>query len=278
MPQQKELITQDGFKIIINEFKPVANIKANIIISPATGVTQRFYKDLALFLKNKGYNVITFDFRDIGLSKSGRMKDSKASFSIWALKDFKAVFEYSLKERKTAVIGHSFGALAFTIQENANKALGLYGFGTGTGHSSFMSTTEKIKAFLLWNVIAPPFVALKGFLPGKISGMGSHIPKNVYLEWKKWCHIKGFWLGDASFKHTKHTYSIDLPITIVASSDDPWTPIKSSKAYYSLFNNNQTVFKEVKPKNQKIGHIGYFLKKNREFFWNDLENWLEELC
>lgn len=277
---QKFIKTEDGVDISINEFNPLKGIepKFNIVIAPATAITQRFYKDLALFLADIGFKVITFDFRDIGESKVDRMKSSKASFSVWALKDLKTVFEYSLSQRRTVVIGHSFGALAFTIQKRANEAVGLYGFGTGTGHISHMKFFEKMKALFLWHAIAPIAVYLKNYLPGNISGMGSHVPKGVYLEWKRWCSNKKFWIGDPGFKeYTKNLNTLCLPTIIVASRDDPWTPIESAKSYYSNFNKELTIFKEINSRERQVGHIGYFLEANKDLFWTDLVSWLKNL-
>jgi len=274
---KKRIRTDDGIDLSVHEFVPEKkkDLDLNIIIAPATGITQRFYKDLALFLCSEGYKVITFDFRDLGESKIGRMKDSKASFSIWALKDFKAVFDSYLKEQRTAVIGHSFGALAFTIQENANEALGLYAFGSGTGHVSHMSFLEGVKALFLWHILLPIALYINGFLPGKISGLGSHIPKHVCLEWRKWCSMKRFWLDDPHFKYKTRTASLCVPIKVTASSDDPWTPVESAKSYYGNFNKNQTTFNNVQVSdNKQVKHIGYFLKENQDLFWTDILSWL----
>ena len=54
-----------------------------ILISPATGITMNFYNTFATWLAEQGHPVMSFDFRGIGQSLHGRLKDSKASIQDW---------------------------------------------------------------------------------------------------------------------------------------------------------------------------------------------------
>jgi predicted alpha/beta hydrolase len=64
-----------------------------ILICPATGITKTFYNSFAEWLNQQGYAVLSFDFRGIGQSLHGKLKDSNASIDDWGLLDIPAAIE-----------------------------------------------------------------------------------------------------------------------------------------------------------------------------------------
>lgn len=72
-----------------------------ILICPATGITKNFYHSFAEWLSEQGYNVLSSDFRGIGDSLHGRIKDSKASIVQWGQLDIPAAIETLLTKTGT---------------------------------------------------------------------------------------------------------------------------------------------------------------------------------
>jgi predicted alpha/beta hydrolase len=66
-----------------------------ILICPATGITKGFYHSFAEWLNQQGYKVLSFDFRGIGQSLHGALKNSNASINDWGLLDIPAAIETS---------------------------------------------------------------------------------------------------------------------------------------------------------------------------------------
>ncbi len=58
-----------------------SNAKALVIVHPGTAVVQAFYKGFAEYLFNRGFSVLTYDYRGTGLSKSGRVCQYNVSMS-----------------------------------------------------------------------------------------------------------------------------------------------------------------------------------------------------
>src|SRR3954465_1875769 len=81
------------------------------LIMPATGVPQSYYAKYAAYLAERGFTVLTFDYRGIGRSLSGHVRNVRACMQDWALLDAAAAFAH-LGERKIHVVGHSFGGQA----------------------------------------------------------------------------------------------------------------------------------------------------------------------
>lgn len=59
------------------------NLKAAVLIGPATGIRRRFYHAFASFLCKNGYGVLTFDNRGIADSGSEKLNKVDASLHNW---------------------------------------------------------------------------------------------------------------------------------------------------------------------------------------------------
>ncbi len=64
-----------------------SDAKAMVILHPATAVVQAFYKGFAEYLFNRGFSVLTYDYRGTGLSKSGMVRSYSVSMSDWIEQD-----------------------------------------------------------------------------------------------------------------------------------------------------------------------------------------------
>ena len=89
-----ELITDDQVPLKIHLFEPENSNGKLLLINSATGVKQQVYFSFAQFFTEKGFTVITYDYRGIGLSKPENLKGFKASMRIWGTKDFKTVTDF----------------------------------------------------------------------------------------------------------------------------------------------------------------------------------------
>ncbi|WP_416306795.1 serine aminopeptidase domain-containing protein [Neptunicella sp. SCSIO 80796] len=70
--------------IVAHLFQPHNEIKGAVVIAPAMGVAQSFYRSLAEWLNQQGYACITFDYQGMGLSRQGHLKHCRADLLDWA--------------------------------------------------------------------------------------------------------------------------------------------------------------------------------------------------
>ena len=86
----KELIlnTSENIPISVKVFMPQTSNRKLLLINSATGVKQQIYFSFAKYLAEKGFTVITYDYRGIGESKPKQMRGFKASMRIWGTIDF----------------------------------------------------------------------------------------------------------------------------------------------------------------------------------------------
>ncbi|MCP6570913.1 alpha/beta fold hydrolase, partial [Klebsiella pneumoniae] len=81
-----------------------------ILICAATGITKNFYHSFATWLSQQGYDVLSFDFRGIGESLHGALKQRTASITYWGTLDIPALIDALLiktKANQVILIGHS---------------------------------------------------------------------------------------------------------------------------------------------------------------------------
>ena len=80
-----EIICGDGYRLHGHFLPRAAGTSAGlpVLISPATGVRQHFYLRFARWLAAQGHDVLVFDYRGIGLSLHGSLRDCKATLADW---------------------------------------------------------------------------------------------------------------------------------------------------------------------------------------------------
>lgn len=107
---------KDGYQLSAR-FYPVTETeskKSPILICPATGITKQFYHIFSCWLQAQGYAVMVFDFRGIGESLKGSVKQSKASIVQWGQLDIPAAIDALLAFQPSVIRGNAseIGGLA----------------------------------------------------------------------------------------------------------------------------------------------------------------------
>src|SRR4051794_34246890 len=83
-----------------------------VIVNAATGVAARYYHPYAAFLSGHGFDVLTYDYRGIGLSRPPELRGSNYRWRDWGELDFDAVVRLALARDPKGpllVVGHSIG-------------------------------------------------------------------------------------------------------------------------------------------------------------------------
>ncbi len=244
-----------------------------ILICPATGITQTFYHAFAEWLSVQGHPVLTFDFRGIGSSLHGRLKDSNASIQDWGQLDIPAAIDMLIQKThqdQVTLIGHSAGGQLLGITPNHSKVEKLIAIAGSTGHIKGLKGRTKTMAPLMFKVIFPLSNALKGYGATKFLGMGENLPKNVAKQWAQFCNNPGYVtnaIGQSIFEdfHDK----VNTPITVFWASDDEIATEANVKDLLRLYPNADTNMIEIVPKHyehRSIGHMQMF-KKSHQNIW-----------
>lgn len=244
-----------------------------IIISPAAGAPQRYYKAFANFVSHDfEFDAVTFDYRGVGDSCGESLKSNRATMYEWGKYDLDAVINWANdKYDKIFLLGHSVAGQVFPYADNRNRISAAYFVASQSAYIGYWSGFAKLKALIFWHLIIPTTTSIHGFLPGWAMGGNVPLPKGVAKEWRKWGLSKnGFVSSDADAKDKFN--DLHIPIHFVGLADDQlFGPPEAIQALMHRYGNSKTSFQFIRPsdlKLQSIGHFGFFKSQHQEKLWS----------
>jgi predicted alpha/beta hydrolase len=273
------LAAADGYRLAALRYDPPGQPRAHLIVAGATGVPQGFYRRFAEFAAAQGYAVLTLDYRGIGMSRPASLKGFRMDYLDWARQDLAAAVEaMSTDGVPLYMVGHSYGGHAFGLLPNHHKVDALYTFATGAGWAGWMPTLERWRVALMWKVIGPLIVRIKGYLAWSWLGMGEDLPLDVYRQWKHWCSFPRYFFQDPDMAHLKAGFdSVRSPIMACNALDDLWARPQSRDAFMAGYRNVACQTTDIDPRTAgmgQIGHMGYF-KAHCRPLWEEALAWFE---
>ena len=268
------LTASDGYTISAATFgsgKPV-------LIMPATGVPQSYYAKFAAYLAERGFSVLTFDYRGIGRSKNGDLRKMTARMRDWALLDATAAFDFLLRQGSdpVSVVGHSFGGQAVGLLPQPERIRGALLVGSQSGYWRNWPALGKLWMWPTTHLGLDAVTTLFGYFPGSRLGFGEDLPPGVAREWAAWCRHPTYLVGALG---VEEAYArVRSPIRAYAIGDDAFAPLPAVDALGRLYPNARWETRPVAPRElgvNAIGHFGFFRERFRDSLWREAADWLE---
>lgn len=275
--------TKDGVVLTATVFNPEVPFRAGVIINSATAVRQSYYYAFANYLMANGYVVITYDYRSIGESLTGKKDKAKLTMRNWGEQDFEAIINWTAQEYPELdwhCIGHSVGGQLPGLAASSKRLKSIYCVASQNGYWGHWSIWQKPKLLLTWYVLVPFFTNTVGYLPGFIIG-GERLPKGIAKEWARWCRHPEFISDNNGQPIREHFHGYTNSIKFIAIDDDhAFAPIRSVKALHDMYSDARRELKRINPKSvgaKEIGHFGFFRRKFKETLWADSLLWLRSV-
>ncbi|UOU96674.1 alpha/beta hydrolase [Chryseobacterium daecheongense] len=271
------LTTKDHVPITAHLFPPESDNGKILLINSATGVKQHVYFSFAKYFAEKGFTVITYDYRGIGLSKPEQMKGFEASMRIWGSEDYKALTQY-IRTRFPAYekycLGHSVGALILGMNEDSKMFEEFVFVGTQNAFVGNLKWKTKIEAYLGFGIAQPLTTQLLGYFPSEWFGLGESLPKNCAYDWRTLILNKKSTNG---LLEKIDDYSKDLTqkVFVIRAEDDAWLTEKGVKSLLNdTYPNLKPTYRLVRVSESdkgEIGHVNFFRSYNKKL-WNIILN------
>lgn len=267
------LAAEDGYRIGATLFEGGGDA---VLILPASGVPQRYYARFAAYLAQRGSTVLTFDYRGIGRSLHGRVRDVQARMRDWALLDAAAAFRY-FSSRKIQVIGHSFGGQALGLLPDPQRIAAALVVGSQSGYWRHWPPLGRAWMWTATHLALPATARLFGYFPASRLGFGEDLPRGVAIEWASWCRHPRYLVGALGVEERYRRVS--APLRAYAIGDDAFAPRRAVAALLELYPGARGEIREVQPRElgvTGIGHFGFFREAFRDSLWREAADWLEK--
>ena len=282
--REVQIPAEDGRLLAATLFEPAfpaGEMAPPTVIAGGAGIARRYYAKFAAYLAERGRPALTFDYRDIGGSRTGPLKGSQVRMRDWCVLDVPGVLAWAAREfpgRPIHWIGHSMGGFATGLAHNNTLIARQLNIATLSGYWRHMAVPERYRVRVLMGFVAPPLVRVFGYLPGPLMG-GQDMPGPAFLEWSRWCMTPDFLFGDATLGETAHFAHLRAPVRFGQIEDDVWGTPAAVEAIASHFTaNTQRSLWRIRLADAgatRIGHHGFFREPFRDTLWPAAVDWLD---
>ncbi len=272
-----EIAARDGYRLGATLFRPARADGRAALILAATGVKQEYYAKFAAYLAERGFIVLTFDYRGIGRSLSQDIRRLDARMRDWALLDAPGVMDFFQQgNKKLYAIGHSFGGQALGLLPRPESIRAAFVVGSQSGYWRNWPPLGRAWMWPATHVMLPAISRLLGYFPSSRLGFGEDLPAGVATEWASWCRHPRYLVGalgaDAAYAR------FAAPLRLYAISDDAFAPHGAVEALLDLYPSCRGEVKKIYPRDvgaESIGHFGFFRERFRDSLWREAADWLE---
>jgi predicted alpha/beta hydrolase len=274
----------DGVALSGHLWKRLASQSSgSIIINPATGVLARYYHHYARFLTEHGFDVLTYDYRGVGLSRPERLRGCGYRWLDWGQQDFDAALLFMRGRDSSApllVVGHSIGGFLTGLSENSDLIDRMLTVGAQYAYWRDYAPASRWRLFLKWHVAMPILTALFGYFPGKRLGWLEDLPKGVANEWSfRGARMERSHPARERAEVIRRFNAVTSSILAIAVSDDELgTPaaIRRGLRYYGNAKVEEALLTPDDLGFETIGHFGLFHARHSAGFWLDTVLWLRD--
>jgi predicted alpha/beta hydrolase len=271
---------RDGVELRGHLWSAGGRSSGSVIINPATGVAARYYHYYARFLVEHGFDVLTYDYRGIGLSRPELLRGCGYRWRDWGERDFDAALLFMEVQRpghELYVVGHSIGGFLPGLSVHAGRVSRMLAVGAQYGNWRDYAPAHRWRLFVKWHVVMPAAALLTGYFPGRRLGWLEDLPKGVALDW---AFQRGWHRSHRAAIHKAEPFDdFRAPILSLTVTDDEIATVQAIRRGLSHYRNADVEEVLLTPDDlgfEKIGHFDLFHARHAAGFWLDTLLWLRD--
>lgn len=272
-PVVRRFPTPEGQQLAATIFAPAAPSPPAVLIVPAMGVTQSSYAPFAAWLASQGYLTATFDYRGIGDSRHGPLRDLQVDILGWAGSDCATMLDALAAlapGRPLYWIGHSLGGQILAFVPNRNRIAKAVTIAAGSGYWRENAPALRWRAWWLWYVVVPVVTRLFGYFPGRPLGKVGDLPRGVIAQWRRWCLDPEYAVGAEGDGARAQYAAVETPMVSLSFTDDEFMSARNITSLHAFYVQAPKVMTRIDPKEigeRRIGHFGFFRPPYRDSLW-----------
>ena len=271
----------DGYPLSAHTYGDAQAARAAVLVVPAMGVEQQYYAAFAQWLAARGYFVATFDYRGIGHSRRGSLRQLNADVLTWAEQDTGAMVAFVLEccsNRPLLWVGHSLGGQILPLVPGHEHVKAMVTVAAGSGYWRDYAPGLKRVAPLLWFVIVPLAIPLAGYFPGRMLRMIGDLPAGVMRQWRSWCLDPDYLFGVMQKTVRERYAALKLPLLSLSFTDDEYLSERNIQSLHGFYAGAARDMQRISPADigvAGIGHFGFFRRRFEASLWPRAGGWLD---
>ncbi len=277
--EEKEIKYKDGASNFASVFYSSKESNTTLICLPAMGVRASFYNSFASQISNKGFNVITIDWR--GKGKSSVRAFRKINFGYQDLiNDLETLFiqiEAWFPNTQKLIIGHSLGGQIGSLftAKFPNHVDKLILITSGSvyykGWKGYKKRVLKIAGYAF-----VPITKLLGYFPSKAIGFGGRETK-LFMKDLSYNILTGdYKMNGSKFNYENALKNMTKNVLSISVKNDFYISDESEEYLISKFSSKAKVKKiKVDKEDAKIEKLNHFnWTKKPAYFIKTITDWI----
>ncbi len=270
-----EIPALDGRPLGAVLIHPTAEARAQVVIHGATAVPQRFYRDWATHLAERGVAVLTYDYRGIGRSRTLPIAADRVTMSDW-IDDARVVQRWFAARRPAlplVAVGHSFGGqIAATLLPAADAIITV---GAQSGYVGGHDSPRKHWLSAVMRGLIPAMTRGFGHLPGW-AGLGEDLPAGVAQQWARWCSHPEYLLSELPQLRARMA-AWHGPMYALTFDDDSFAPLANVQWLHDRLVGASIEHEHLRVAALEldgVGHFGFFRRRAASELWPRVDDFL----
>lgn len=271
----------DGRKLSARWWPGFQAADRSVVFIPGLAAPQEYLHFFASYLAQRGWGVLTFDYRSIGGSRDA-VSDSSVTLDDWANLDLPAAVA-EVKRRANpkflAAVAHSIGGQLLGQSPIRHDVKGALFIAAQRGIPRFYRGIGRLRIEYGYAVF-PILIRMFGRLPVSSLTFPDACSGAAVRQWIRWGRSGVF--TDSSGANLESRFAeFRGPLTAVTIADDDYyAPAEAVEALTQMYRNAEIKREIVRPQDygvERIGHFGFFHRRAPRELWDRVENWLREL-
>jgi predicted alpha/beta hydrolase len=276
----------DGFELAATLYRPAGAVATMpvVLVNSATGVKRGYYDKYARYLVERGFMVVTFDYRGIGGSRPRSLRGFPARISDWADRDSAGAIEWiveNLRPRHLLLVGHSIGGQLFGLTPNNSRVDAMLAVSAQSGYWGAWSGPRRYFMWFLWHALMPGASRIFSYYPSKKLGTGEDLPARVARDWARWGRNPNYIVDETGAPIRENFISFTGPMRFYSFEDDIHAPRQAVEALFNFYLRAAKEWRHQTPEElgaRAVGHFGFFREQFRATLWAESADWLSGQC
>lgn len=253
----------------------------SIVFIPALAAPQEYLHFFASWLAQRGWGVLTFDYRSVGASRDAAL-DASVTLDDWANLDLPAAVAEVRRRanpRFLIAIAHSIGGQLFGQSPIRREVDGALFISCQRGIPRLYRGVGRLRIEYAYAAF-PLLIGLLGRLPVSALTLPEACSGQAIRQWIRWG--RGGVFTDRTGADVESRFAdYRGPLTALTIADDAYyAPADAVEALTRLYRNAGLQRAVVHPRQyeiEAIGHFGFFHRRAPRTLWEQGARWLEEM-